>query len=158
MAHVDIQKLRNDSKWGYDRTAMRNLSDYNLYPTRKWGEFIYAVAGEIDLRAGAQRLRVYDITGCMASAALFVAGYYGEYDTLAELLADYPNANVNVLIYEGEGNAGILNNDGFGGRWLSSADLPIEVVPASTAARHRIREEQWEELEGSVDTGGSIGL
>lgn len=156
---IDINRLRDGRKFSYSRNEMNRVireTDFNLYPVRKWGEFTYAVTGKIQLRAGAQRLPVYDLTGIDFAIFVHPDSIVGEYESLEELLTDYPNANIQVLIYEGEGHAMQLCESGRVGEWLRDADLPIEVVPASAASRLQIREQQMDELEASIDVGGSI--
>jgi hypothetical protein len=162
MRENDLSNVRN-GRWGYDRKALHAFArkhEYRLYPVETWGPYTYAVTSEIRLQADVQHINVYDLTG--VDAAWFLENHYEElldreepYSDVATLLADQPTARRYALIYEGEGHPGVLLADG-SDRWLRSAVLAISMQPADAAAQQRLEQQLMDELDASMDAGGSL--
>jgi hypothetical protein len=117
----------------------------------EWFGRKYVVTGNIKLTDGLQKLEVIDLTSIET----------GKYPFQVALFANtWPEQSTRkfALVYHvDEGHDGILLESG-SDIWVNYADLPIRVIPGTKQDAQLVREQQMDELEASVDAGGSIGL
>lgn len=139
--------VRETSKTDHDWLTIET----GVYPVREWGGYIYIVTGTIDLTLERQSLEVVDVTDTIQDVALFPKwpGQGGTRD-LAVVSREIPD--------EGRRDLHVL---GRSGKWIwryNFADLQLRVKAGSQSDYRRSFADRMEQIETSVDAGGSIGL
>jgi len=110
---------------------------------RVWFGRRYLVEGKINLTPDAQSLDVFDITDL--NAALF-PDPNRPYDE---------NSQMGIIEYPDEGSLAVLLEDG-ADQWIRPAYLPVRVQPGTTEDYRTTDLRIMDELEASVEAGGSI--
>jgi hypothetical protein len=161
-----VRQLRSDraarkdfiKSWESKTNSFMDVS-IRFCPVREWLGYTYLFTGKIDLVEGRQTIEVLDVTDCLDQMALFPewAGQDNEYwhggngsRRYAALIQETPD--------EGREELHVLGEDGKYIWRYNFADLPVRVVSGSTGDYRRTLADQMEQIEQSVEAGGSIGL
>lgn len=162
----DIRASRDE--WKKLRSSNSN-SHVDFYPIREWNGQTLIVMGHIDLRQGMQRLTVIDITdsiGADVDHALRVARFakswpeQGRFQTFDGETKEEIDRRVRcwaLVLEPDEGHTSVMTESKFSPwKWARYADLAVRVESGTREDMRTIRALQMDELEQSVDAGGSI--